>query len=96
MAEYIERQEAIDTVAWYREDPDGVDHALQSIMNIPAADVQPVIHSTWDKHGYSCPCLNCGYDFGYAGTPIEVKMKYEFKYCPSCGAKMTWKGGKDG
>lgn len=42
MAEYIDRQEAIETVAFYLEDPDGIDHALQSIKSIPVADVQPV------------------------------------------------------
>ena len=42
MAEYIDRQEAIETVAFYLEDPDGIDHALQSIKSIPTADVQPV------------------------------------------------------
>ena len=72
------------------------DRHIKFINSIPSADVQPVIHSRWDKHGYACPCLNCGYDFGYAGTPLEMKMKYEFKYCPNCGARMTWKGGKDG
>lgn len=92
MAEYIDRQSAINAV----EKSGLVIHILDAISKIPAADVQPVIHSIWDKHGYSCPCLNCGYDFGYAGTPLEVKMKYEFKHCPNCGAKMSWKGEEDG
>ena len=39
MADYIDRQEVIETLAFYREDPDGIDHALNSIKNIPSADV---------------------------------------------------------
>ena len=42
MADYIDRQEVIETVAFYREDPDGIDHALNSIKNIPSADVAPM------------------------------------------------------
>ena len=42
MVEYIERDAAIETVTFYLGDPDGVDHALQSIKGIPTADVQPV------------------------------------------------------
>ncbi|MCR5811385.1 MAG: DUF551 domain-containing protein [Lachnospiraceae bacterium] len=42
MAEYIDKREAIETVAFYLGDPDGVDHALQSIKDITTADVLPI------------------------------------------------------
>ena len=83
MAEYIDKQEAIETVAFYREDPDGVDHALQSIKDIPAADVQLMAHGWW-KWSEGGQCSECGFhnsNFGY-------------NYCPNCGARMD--GGENG
>ena len=77
MAEYIDRQEVIETVAFYREDPDGVDHALNSIKSVPSADVAPVVHGLW-KWSEGGQCSECGFhnsNFGY-------------DYCPNCGAKM--------
>ena len=77
MAEYIDKQEAIEIVAWYREDPDGVDHALNSIRTTQPADVAPVVHGRW-KWSEGGQCSECGFhnsNFGY-------------NYCPNCGATM--------
>lgn len=58
-----------------------------AVENAPTVDAEPVCHGRWLKHGYSCPCSNCGYDLGYSGTPMELTLAF-FKYCPNCGAKM--------
>ena len=98
MADYIDRQEVIETVAFYREDPDGIDHALNSIKNIPSADVAPILksHWYWDEDGMDwgigawC-CDNCK---SRAETWWALDKKYNplrcsgGKFCGNCGAKM--------
>ncbi len=101
MAKYIDRQEAIETVAFYLEDPDGVDHALQSIKSIPTADVQPVKHGKWIKaRGSWCTpggdpvweCSECGkgiHVYGIEhGTYGSDVADGQWVACPNCGARM--------
>ena len=51
------------------------------INNVPAANVQPVIHSKWEisSDGYYPYCKICNV------RPENGKMT---NYCPNCGAKM--------
>ena len=76
MADYIDRQDVIETVAFYREDPDGIDHALNSIKSIPSADVQPVVR-----------CNECNlYDgvrevYGFASCTYWMQMTRWDDYC---------------
>ena len=87
MAEYIEREKAIERIQ-PRVKPQtvygegylqAIEHATDILTLLPAADVQPVRHGKWidDK-----TCSNCGFDilynYGISGT----------KYCPDCGADM--------
>ena len=84
MAEYIEREAAIEAV----------EHAFakglepsQYIEIIPAADVAPVRHGKWVNKGDYAVCTECGERSGtqYDGVePIPLMTKL----CPSCGAKM--------
>ena len=90
MAEYIDRQEVIETVAFYREDADSIDHALNSIKSIPSADVAPVVHGKWEEvHEwmgdveYSCSVCGC-----YALWKELTTDQVCTEYCPRCGAKM--------
>lgn len=57
------------------------------LNNVPAADVRPMVRGRWLKHGYCCPCSACGWDSGFSGTPLELKIS-EFNFCPNCGADM--------
>lgn len=91
MAEYIEKEAAIDAVhgefdeclVW---DTSGLETAniVENVFDtLPSADVRPVVHGKWiekqDKDGKTyCVCSNCGYK-QYAG---------HLKYCPECGGKM--------
>lgn len=54
---------------------------LQTVGEIPPADVAPVKHGEWEKKpfliGTSYYCSECGDNFGEP-----------YNYCPNCGAKM--------
>lgn len=85
MAEYIERDKAIEAV---RSDPMGGLNYKRILTDIPAADVVPVVHSTWIENGdpLMLTCGNCGYGV----------MRYNnTRFCPNCCAKMDG-GESDG
>ena len=87
MAEYIEREETLMKLM-----QDGCSAKnLQSISDMPAADVAPVVHARWiEDHDY-LKCPECG---------VMVKRDFTFfdigdwNYCPHCGAKMDEKEDK--
>jgi rubrerythrin len=72
---------------------------LQSISNMPAADVAEVVHGQWEGEGDGYAdgeivldvwhCSQCGYCID-DGTDNPDCLP---KYCPGCGAKMD--GGND-
>lgn len=53
----------------------------QNIMDMPAADVAPVVHGRWIMHddelGLTCECSVC-----------HIETMGDGNYCPNCGAKM--------
>lgn len=95
MAEYIEREAAIDLIerlrerCGYDEMVFALNWAAQTVKDIPAADVKPVVRgewkpsalitsgtgSVWRTHGVVCSVCN--------GFYLE-----ETNYCPNCGADM--------
>ena len=86
MAEYIERDFALDVVKRTSGDYAA---AWAEIAHAQAADVAPVVHSYWGEYesfplapsmnGY--PCMKCGMHFRASSVPV-------LNYCPNCGAKM--------
>ena len=81
---YIEREmlieEARNNKAVCQSLADIVD--IQDIINnVPAANVQPIIHSKWEisSDGYYPYCKMCN------ARPENGKMT---NYCPNCGARM--------
>lgn len=74
MAEYIKREAAIMKLM-----QDGCNAKnLQSISDIPGADVAPVVHGhRVDDGGFYARCSQCD-----GVLPLCVN------YCPNCGAKM--------
>ena len=73
-----------------REKYDNWDEIIDALENIPAVDVEPVVHGKWLKYSHSyfgrhqCVCSECKND--------DYWKKY-FCYgnennCPNCGAKM--------
>ena len=89
MAEYIDREAVLMKLM-----QDGCSAKnLQSISDMPAANVAPVRHGRWiDVYPDIEPnpmfmygiCSECGFEQGLS--------KY-LKYCPDCGAKMDEKEG---
>ncbi len=78
MAEYIEREKAIELIERY-----GGDIAVREIKRRPAADVRPERHGKWQYFGYDkISCSACS-RVGLAVT----------KFCPNCGAKMDEEDG---
>jgi hypothetical protein len=87
MAEYIKREAALMKLM-----QDGCSAKnLQSISDVPAADVAPVRHAEWvvcgDGDNVPWMCSHCG-----KTTAHKYKVIYG-KYCPHCGAKMD--GGNE-
>ena len=83
--EYIERQRAIvdacNSLELYPSEYAELENALN---RIPAADVAPVVHERWEKHGSKWQCTGCKVLMSIDGTPQENLLYY----CPNCGAKM--------
>lgn len=101
MDEYIERESLFREILLdkgsFIGNPDDVqkhdeqcDYAISCIVNAPAADVAPVVHSYWEHKitddGENIGiCHNCKY-------PVSWFWE-QAKYCCNCGAKMD--GGAD-
>ena len=83
--EYIERQRAIvdacNSLELYPSEYAELENALN---RIPAADVAPVRHERWEKHGSKWQCTGCKVLMSIDGTPQENLLYY----CPNCGAYM--------
>ena len=89
VSDFVSRQWLIDEYHRRHEGPPG--GALKLIEEAPAADVEPKRKTgRWMKHGFAAPCSCCGYDTGFAGTPLEVILE-QYRYCPNCGAKLDEK-----
>ena len=81
--EYIEREAALMKLM-----QDGCSAKnLQSISDIPGADVAPVVHGKWDDSldGITPYCSICG-----RSHKLMVRTP---NYCPNCGARMD--GGEE-
>ena len=84
MAEYIEREAAIEAIMSEPPDVHYPQYYAEKIKSIPAADVAPVRHRrwTWNEKGETdweqfYRCSNCG-----------DKEYWESNFCPNCGAAM--------
>lgn len=97
MAEYIKRKSALKVVEKY-----GLTNGFvlgrhtglavciaSEIVDIPAADVAPVVHGRWVTHYQSgTPVAD-----GYVSTCCDMWNNRKSDYCPHCGAKMD--GGEN-
>lgn len=65
---------------------------LQSISEMPAADVAEVVHGEWLRSDddwnslTTIQCSICGEEWCFE-TDDDVSL-LNYKYCPNCGAKM--------
>ena len=89
MAEYIEREYAVDAVVdVYYNTPDinlSCEKFETAIFKIPAADVAPVRHGRWiEKEKYTFGVM---YDCSICDNRI-LDNGHSWNYCPICGARM--------
>lgn len=85
MAEYIDREAAINAVFGAMADGRAVFPALN---NLPAADVRPVVKGRWELDSdpgepWRYVCNICG-----EKTKDTVMGKPRANFCPYCGAEM--------
>lgn len=92
MAEYIEREYAVDAVVdVYYNTPDvnlSCEKFETAIFKIPAADVAPVRHGRWvidDNNTRECHCSECDWP---APRDAYGYHREQTGYCHVCGAKM--------
>jgi len=79
MAEYIEKQAAIDTILGQPPDAHYPDWYASQVKALPAADVVPVRLGEW-LDGYKMQtCSLC-----------KCRGKKSWTFCPHCGARMIY------
>ena len=99
MAEYIEREKVIESVSgWYRKAccPENMSSynmgeraayttAFSEIIELPAADVRPVVHGHWV---YEEPNGANSFKGAYWCDQCHQPESYRKNFCPNCGADM--------
>jgi hypothetical protein len=91
MAEYIEREAAIDAIMKVYVRTAGhkarerVFEAEEAVHRLPVADVAPVVYGRWvHLGGDEWCCSACGFVISTEGSWDKPTKKY----CEDCGAKM--------
>lgn len=87
MADYIDRQAAIEVCDWYEHEYGEVEGYIsliaEDIKYLPSADVQPVRHGWWiEEPNCMYRCSSCGEHYP------SIRGYMDYCYCPSCGARM--------
>lgn len=101
MADYIERNQALDRFTYENGDmiPETLETGAENTVSIktvkavlrslPAADVAPVVHGHWiDKTNISRAAVEQRVDCSVCGHIFYTTSALSFEYCPHCGAKM--------
>ena len=90
MAEYIDREAAVDAVTDIYYDTPEINLTAEkfeaAINGIPAADVAPVRHGQWVEKE------KCTFGIMYDCSLCENRILdngHPWNYCPNCGAKMA-------
>lgn len=99
MADYIERQAALDALRDVTNDqncPAFIAATVEQILTeAPAANVREDVQGKWIKSHWrgSTSCANCSVcDFEAQHSEFRGVQKY-YKICPNCGARMV--GGRE-
>lgn len=96
MAEYIEREATLKllrgaSIAKYPSTFGvGILAAVKEIVDIPAADVDPVVHGRWEEGVEIQTDTSTLYD--YTCSVCSIVTTRESPYCPNCGARMDGEG----
>lgn len=81
MAEYIEREAAIEAIMSDPPDAHYPQWYADKIKAIPVADVSPVVHGRW-------LCVDTDTEHFFLCNRCKKKEFWESNYCPWCGARM--------
>ena len=93
MTEHIEKEKVMEilerTLNAFEDEGDknaamAVDMLAFEIIELPAADVAPVVHGEWVYEDVGWICSRCGMDALTEGDYRQVRSDY----CPHCGARM--------
>ena len=87
MAEYIDRGAAMRAVLGGSTDAHYPEWYAAILMELPTADVAPVVHGRWIDKGEYAVCTECG---GRSGTQYDgvEPIPLMTQFCPNCCAKM--------
>ena len=89
MDEYIKRDDAKNAVHGHWLDSS---RTLGAIMDIPAADVAPVVHGRWIEYKYETVSVARGRKIhntkNHCSVCHESNGRKKTNFCPNCGAKM--------
>lgn len=103
MAEYIEREAAIDAIMKVYVGTAGckarerVFEAKEAVHRLPVADVAPVVHSYWESYDcsqymgtdeYGEPKWRDGRFYVCHNYRCRRKTVIKSNFCPNCGARM--------
>lgn len=103
MAEFIEKQEALDGMRQLpheyktkeqRARTGGIAACQMVVKNIEPADVRPVVrgHNTGKCRYFHCSVCGYGvndlYEAAAQGMPKYFEANQDWPFCPSCGADM--------
>ena len=85
MAEYIEREAALEECDWYAKEFCECEYAIMplkgALENLHATDVRPVARGQW----VDGKCNQCGERAPFWSMATTY---YRSRYCPNCGAEM--------
>ena len=84
MAEYIEREAAIELLHYYADE--ACSAIVADMEALPAADVAPVVHGRWRWVAYDANPKIGNWHCTYCNRIPKSFQKEDF--CPNCGAKM--------
>ena len=86
--EYIRKNDASDWLKQYGQDvlhgkyKFSLMYIWKNIMDLPPADVAPVVHSQWKYKCGEIQCPECG------NRIHRIDLSGCLNFCPNCGAKM--------
>ena len=89
MAEYIEREAAIQAIAKLYRKPIDIytTDITDELMKVPAADVRPAARGKWEVEDFHTVCCSkCRFSLDI--MEVSAYVLNAMNFCPNCGADM--------